>query len=185
MIFEINKIVVDIDVEATRDYYAQADRLNDCSCSGCVNYRQYTKECNNKIKDFFSGIGIDDMNFITEIIPLYVSRDAYEQDDCIDYMGFYHIKGEIIKNKQSSLGQKEIIQDKWEKIDEKFYVTIHNEIALLPNGFPTPCLQVGIFAHFPWVVDEENTYVFSVKNKPKKFGLITKLKNVFFRIAKK
>ncbi len=185
MIFEINKMVVDIDVEATRNYYTQVDRLNDCSCSGCVNYRKYTKECNNKIKDFFSGIGIDDMNYIAEIIPLDVTCDAYEQDYCIDYMGFYHVKGEIIENKQSSLGQQEIIQDKWEKIDEKFYVTIHNEIALLPSGFPTPCLQVEIFAHFPWVIDEENTYVFSVKNKPKKFGLITKLKNVFLGIAKK
>ena len=55
MIFEINQIVVDIDVEATRNYYAQEDRMNDCSCDGCVNYRQYTKECNNKIKEFFLG----------------------------------------------------------------------------------------------------------------------------------
>ena len=53
LIFEINQIVVDIDVEATRTYYTQVDRLNDCSCDGCVNYRQYTKERNNKIKDFF------------------------------------------------------------------------------------------------------------------------------------
>lgn len=185
MIFEINQIVVDIDVEATRNYYAQVDRINDCSCSGCVNYRQYTKECNNKIKDFFSGIGIDDMNFITEIIPLDVTCDAYEQDHCIDYMGFYHIKGEIIENKQSSLGQQEIIQDKWEKIDENFYVTIHNDISLLPDGFPTPYLQLEIFAHFPWVIDEENTYIFSTKNKSKKFGIITKLKNIFLGISKK
>ncbi|MBE7021110.1 MAG: hypothetical protein E7411_06740 [Ruminococcaceae bacterium] len=186
MIFEINQIVVDIDVEATRSYYTQVDRLNDCSCSGCVNYRQYTKECNNKIKDFFSGIGIDDMNFITEITPLDVTCDAYEQDHCIDYMGFYHIKGEIIENKQSPLSQQEcIIQDNWEKIDENFYVTIHNEISFLPDGFPTPCLQLGIFAHFPWVIEEENTYIFSTKNKSKKFGIITKLKNIFLGISKK
>ena len=76
MIFEINKMVVDIDVKATRNYYTQVDRLNDCTCSGCVNYRQYTKECNNKIKDFFSGIGIDDLNFITEIIPLAASKPS-------------------------------------------------------------------------------------------------------------
>lgn len=184
MIFEINQVVVDINVEATRSYYAQVDRINDCSCSGCVNYRQYTKECNNKIKDFFTGIGIDDMNFITEIIPLDVTRDVYEQDHCIDYMGFYHVKGEIIENKKS-LSQQECIQDKWEKIDENFYVTIHNEITLLPDGFPTPCLQVEIFAHFPWVADEENTYVFSVRNKNKKFDLITKLKNIFLGNCKK
>ncbi len=185
LIFEINQVVVNIDVEATRNYYAQVDRINDCSCSGCVNYRQYTKERNDKIKDFFSGIGIDDMNFITEIIPLDVSSDAYEQDHCIDYMGFYHVKGEIIEDKQSSLSQQECIQDNWEKIDENFYVTIHNEIALLPDGFPTPCLQLEIFAHFPWIADEENTYVCSVKNNNKVVSVITKLKNAILRIFKK
>ena len=81
MIFEINQIVVDIDVEATRNYYAQEDRMNDCSCDGCVNYRQYTKECNNKIKEFFSRIGIDDMNFITRISTLGASSETYEKDN--------------------------------------------------------------------------------------------------------
>jgi len=184
LVFEINQMVVDINVEATRNYYAQVDRINDCTCSGCVNYRQYTKECNDRIKDFFSKIGIDDMNCITEIIPMDVSCDAYEQDHCIDYMGFYHVKGEIIENKKS-LSQQECIQENWKKIDENFYVTIHNEISLLPDGFPAPCLQVEIFAHFPWIVDEENTYVFRIKNKNKKFDLIAKLKNIFLEIVKK
>ena len=185
LIFEINQILVDIDVEATRNYYAQVDRMNDCSCSGCVNYRQYANECNNKIKYFFSGIGIDNLNFITEIIPLDVSSDTYEQDHCIDYMGFYHIKGEIIENKQSFSSEQECIQDKWEKIDENFYVTIHDEIALLPDGFPAPHLQLEIFAHIPWALDEENTYVVSTPNNNKRFSLITKIKNVFLGLLKK
>lgn len=184
LVFEINQMVVDINVEATRNYYTQENRMNDCSCSGCINYRQNTKGCNDKIKGFFSKIGIDDMNYITEIIPMDVSCDSYEQDHCIDYMGFYHVKGEIIENK-NPLSKRESIQDKWEKLDENFYVTIHNKISLMPDEFPTPCLQVEIFAHFPWIVDEENTYVVSIENKNKKFDLITKLKNFFFSRCQK
>ena len=63
-------------------------------------------------------------------------------------------------------------------------MTIHNEIDLLPDGFPTPSLQVEIFAHFPWVIEEENEYVVSAKNKAKRFDIIAKLKNVFCRISK-
>ena len=99
-------------------------------------------------------------------------------------MGFYHVKGKIIENKQS-FSQQESIQDTWKKIDENFYVTIQNEISLLPDGFPTPCLQVEIFAHFPWVLDEENTYVVGTQNNNKRFSLITKIKNVFLGLLEK
>ncbi len=154
MLFEFEKQTVNIDVEATRNYYKEKKPINDCSCPGCRNYRQYIKEqCSNKIKEFFAEIGIDDMNCITEIIPLGAYRDDYEKDNCLNYMGFYHVKGEIIES------QRDKYYERWTAITESFHVSIHDEIALLPDGFPTPCVQAEIKAYIPWVLNEENEYI--------------------------
>lgn len=153
MLFEFNQMIVDIDVEATRKYYKQAEMINDCSCSGCRNYRQNMEQCNNNIKEFFSSLGIDNMNFITEIIPLDVSRDEYDKEHCIAYTGFYHIVGRIIENKKTKHEQE------WIKLDTNFAVIVHDDIDFLPDGFPKPYLQVDISVYVPWVLDEHNEYI--------------------------
>ncbi len=150
MLFEFKNVSVDIDVKETRDYYSKNNSVNNCSCSGCRNYRQYIENCESEIKDFFVSLGIDDMNCITEIIPFDVERERYEKDHRMLYMGFYHVKGQIIKTNSD---QDEI------KITEKFNIEISDEISMLPDGFPKPCLQINFSAYIPWVLDEENEYI--------------------------
>ena len=152
LIFEFNQMIVDVDVKATREYYKRTDMINNCSCSGCRNYREHMKQCNEKIKDFFSRIGIDNMNYITEIIPLDVFRDEYEKEQCIAYTGFYHVVGRIIEKKTK-------YEQEWIKIDTNFAAIVHDDIDLLPDGFPKPYLQVDISAYIPWVLDEQNEYI--------------------------
>lgn len=153
MIFNFGNAIADIDVERTRKYYSTNDSVNDCDCIGCKNYRAYIDNCDYKIKEIFSSMGIDDLKCITEIIPYDELKQDYEKLGGNLYGGFYHVCGKIIENESNNLEDTKVI------ITDKYEIYLVENIALVPNDFPQPVLQIEIFAHIPWVIEEENEYL--------------------------
>ena len=69
MLFEFGKVFVDIEVEATRNFYRNKLAENDCACAECVNFRRFADSCDARINQAFSDMGIDNMKYIYEVIP--------------------------------------------------------------------------------------------------------------------
>ena len=112
MIFDLGDTVVDIDVNATREYYTKYNPINDCNCTGCKNFRQAIMNCSDNVKETFKSFGIDDMRYITEIIPWVNVNSNDSRNGLFWYQGFFHVKGEVVKeDKNVSKGEEGIIID--------------------------------------------------------------------------
>lgn len=147
------KITVEIDADSTRAYYSSYDSTNDCDCTGCVNYREYTKQCDPAIPELLRSFGIDDLNYITEIIPYGSSRVDYDKYGGMTYGGFYHVVGKPLTAQQFTREDTEMI------ITDKFQLSLADRAVLVPEGFPQPVLQIEIWAKIPWVISCENDYL--------------------------
>lgn len=160
MLFEFGKHIVDIDVEATRSYYINTMPENDCNCSGCINFRKYADMCDNRIRQMFSDMGIDDMKRIYEIIPYEETVKDYENNGGNLYGGFFHVVGSVVTKpevpSESGLG---IVEDSSVKLTESFELCISESISLIPRDFPLPALQIELFAYIPWLLDGKNNYL--------------------------
>lgn len=152
MTFVFGKVTADIDADATRLFYKSGNYINDCSCAGCCNFRAYAAGFDEKIKSVLSAFGIDDPNFIAEIIPFDTSAQEYEKRGGLVYGGFYHAVGK-------TGGEKFKFEETAAKLTDNFEIFLSPDISLLPEGFPRPAVQIEIFAHIPWVIPEENTYI--------------------------
>ena len=96
MLFEFGEFLVDIDVEATRNYYRTNMTEDDCICAGCVNFRKFADGCDARIKQVFSDIGIDNMKYVYEIIPYDESAEDYEKEGGNLYGGFFPVVGRVL-----------------------------------------------------------------------------------------
>lgn len=142
MLFHFGDTLVEIDSEATRNYYLYHDCLNDCVRLGCQNFRQWTKYCPENIQEQFHQFGIDDLNQIIEILPCDVKLEDTQQPNGILYLGAYHVIGRIIESGESS---------KW-KLSESFTISVSEELALAMPDFPEPAMKIIISAYLPWVI---------------------------------
>lgn len=155
MIFNFNRAVVDIDAEGTRNYYNSCKPINDCSCTGCKNYRTYIQNCPFEIKALFQRFGIDDLRYITEIIPYVTTKDDFESDGHILYGGFYHVKGKLIQGLDTDFESRGVA------VTDNFEIYPANDKVLVDDDFPSPILQIELYAHIPWVISEKpDNYVY-------------------------
>ena len=153
MLFNFGKTIAEIDVDRTREYYSNHGYINDCTCMGCKNYRKYTQECSPEISEYFRSFGIDNMNFIAEIIPFDMSRSEYIKRGGLHYSGFYHVVGKILTPHDFEPNDNSI------KITDNFEISICDKPDLLSENFPKPALQIDIYAFIPWIVPDENIYL--------------------------
>ena len=155
MIFRFGQTLLDIDVEATRKFYSERNLVNDCSCTGCENYRHYVENCAPAIKEMFRSMGIEDLRYISEIIPYGAGREEYQKSGRILYGGFYHVKGRVIQRGSEEMETSAV------KLTEHYeiYPPLEEGGALVPDDFPTPVLQIEIYAQIPWLISAENDYV--------------------------
>lgn len=153
MLFNFGKTIAEIDVEHTREYYLKHGYINDCTCTGCINYRKYTQKCIPEILEFFRSLGIDNMNFIREIIPYDMNKSEYIKCGGLHYGGFYHIVGEILNPQEFEQHDTAI------KVTDNFEIFLYDKPYLVPKDFPKPILQIEIMAFIPWIIPNENTYL--------------------------
>ena len=175
MVYTIDNCTINRDSAATRAYYTEHPAHNSCTCSGCKNFREYSKMFPAEVKDFFSSVGISDMRVIAEIIP-HITLD----DGLLFYGGFFHVVGTMTnapeftqevpcyESSTDADGKRTFVKTGTEKrtwyetafrkLTDSFEIMFSDSTALVPDDFPRPVLQLDINAHIPWVIDEENTY---------------------------
>ena len=164
-----------IDEDTTRAFYRAHGENNNCECSGCRNFRACLPKLNDRVKEFFGSVGIDDMAVISEIMPL-----AAEEDGMMLYGGFFHVVGELENipsvtyeipcceyavdengNRTTVITGRETryhTETSHHRLWDDFDIWFSGSLGMVPEGFPEPTLQLEIYAKLPWVLDEENTY---------------------------
>lgn len=167
---EIGQCVVEIDDEATRAYYAAGNRINDCGCDECVNFRAYAADFPIRTKEFFASLGIDDMRVIAELCP-YTHHDGSALIG-----GFYHLVGSMTgghaprrvtglrdklreffglgPRKRPENGDDTRLSGVME-IGEELTVFFKTPCDLMPRDFPENAVQMEISTTIPWVLDKK------------------------------
>ncbi|MEL7570633.1 MAG: hypothetical protein AAGU14_08750 [Eubacteriaceae bacterium] len=165
MIIDLEKYILDVDIEATKQAYTKIQPVNEqCACDDCQNYAIAIKTVNLKITEFFDSFGIN------------ISRPAevwgwYDKEKNIyDYGGFYHIVGNIIEQKEkldiqfmkklSHMNGNMVIQ-----LTDKFHIWFTNDCALIPDDFPKPYFQMEISTELPWSLNRPCAE--DIEDKPK------------------
>jgi hypothetical protein len=138
--------ILQIDQQATHHAYDQLPADWDCTCSYCRNFRAALSVLPGTFLTALEDMGIN----------LLHPAEAIEYPNLKThlhlYEGWYHVVGHIHAAPSVVLdpyGRREIISG--------VEVRVSDTLALLPEGFPTPAIQVEFFVSLPWVLDEAYT----------------------------
>ena len=155
MILEFGKYRLDVDVDRTRAFYKEHAKklVDDCGCINCCNFDQAILTASDKILSFFDALGVDPHKS-PEIFNVI---GALDKNGLVLYNGFYHIVGTILAGEDIWIFDgKDLLrhnESAFYVVDENFRVGFTKKLDLLEEDFPTPCIQMEIDAHLPWVMD--------------------------------
>ena len=153
MIFDFGNFRLDINVEATKAFYSKSRKtvLEDCGCVNCRNYYEAISKVSDKVKSFFSSLGIDPQKS-----PEATWWDTNE-DGIAHYSIIFHVAGTIIKSvdiyKPVGDNGYQIIYENFYEVDKNFKIGFTSNAVLVEKDFPKPCIQLEIEAYLPWVID--------------------------------
>ena len=155
MVFEFGKFKIDVDVEATREYYAKHGRtvLEDCGCINCRNFYTVMSNPTEKVRAFFDSIGADPLKS-----PEATWFDTNENGIAYYYI-IYHLVGTIIHaddiyTPHPNGNGASLKLESFYEIDKDFKVGFLCKKDYVWKKFPDPCIQLEIDARLPWVLDE-------------------------------
>jgi len=143
---------IEYNKEATQTAYAELpnDTLG-CNCKTCCNFMKATPTVSKTILAFFEQFGI-------ELLKPAEIYENYSENGRVFYGGWYHIVGNYLTG-----------DDVWQpvnkdpnhkhiapmfQVDDEFKVGFTKDLALVPQGFPTPILQMEVVFSLPWVLEE-------------------------------
>jgi len=176
MRIEIENCIIDIDENATREYYAKGDKINDCECADCENFRAFAPNFPDEVKEFFRSLGIDDMRVVRELSPYTLHEGKLSTG------GFYHIVGsmeggykprpapDFRDTLRKMLGLKpsrhrNLLEDDTREsgiiymdLDapvDFFDVYFKVPCDLAPDDFPDNAVQLEFSTSIPWVIDKK------------------------------
>ena len=94
MIIDFGNFRLDVDVDSTKAFYDMHGKtvLEDCGCINCQNYYEAISKVSDKVKNFFSSLGIDPQKS-----PEATWWDTSE-DGIAYYSIIFHVVGTIIKS---------------------------------------------------------------------------------------
>lgn len=154
MVFEFGKFKIDVDVEATREYYAKYGQtvLEDCGCINCQNFYAVMSNPSDKVRDFFDSLGVDPLKS-----PEATWFTTFENGTAYYYI-YYHLVGTIIQAEDTCTPATEsrgssLKMECLHEIDKDFKVGFRCEKEFVWEKFPDPCIQLEIDARLPWVLD--------------------------------
>lgn len=153
MIFNFGPYTVDIDIEKTREYYNNLV-IPEIYCNmGYKNYVAIIPHLPVEVKSFYKAIGVD----IYKIREVYVN--CVNRDGSICYGGFYCFYGNVIKNNELSLYEKETLKDGYAYALTKDYCIEFIEYENVEDSNNTLTnFKIDILANMPWILSEANPY---------------------------
>ncbi len=146
MLFRFENTIADIDLEKTKSYHKIIYSPDYCHCSGCKNFKHWTKRCNPAIREAFRKIGIEDMRYFSELSYPIVTE--YQNQEAILYMGMYYVVGTIVHQPENLIQPPEVFPE----LPDYFQYCISDKHDLVPDDFPRPALQLDFYAYLPWIV---------------------------------
>lgn len=157
MIFRFSDCVLDVDVERTRKFYARDNRWQ-CDCRDCRNYDKAILAAPEAVVTFLRSLGIDPR----KPAEVFNVTGMPEADGTIWYNGWYHVCGTLVECPETvtetvSENGSRSLSYRWElgyrpDPDYPFVLLPTKEINLLPEGFPTPAVELELDTHLPWVL---------------------------------
>lgn len=157
MIFEQGVYGLDVDVERTRAYYAQAGGV-DCGCSGCRNYAVAVKQMPRTVRGFLEQFGIDPAK------PAETTAYNALADGQTWYHAWFHICGQIQEGtepfRQTGPKSFELKREYQIPLGGDSDVWFMADCDLLDKAFPRPAYQLEVTFYLPWVLEEPNDYLY-------------------------
>lgn len=176
MRLQVENCIVDIDENATREYYLSHPALYDCECKVCRAFLRHAPEFPEKVRAFFSSCGIDDMRLVTEVSPL----DGDEGPGPYYIDGWFFAVGSMeggdppkvwyppankLKRFFSNLFDRKryvsrevndrlIRYSRQYEVDDDFLVSFSNQADLIPDDFPKDFVQINFTTHIPGLENE-------------------------------
>ena len=157
MIFRFADYTLDIDMERTREFYARDDRWQ-CHCQDCRNYNKAILTAPNTVLDFLQGMGVDPC----KPEEVFNVTGVPEKDGTIWYNGWFHVCGTLVECPETVIetvaeNGSSSFSYRWElgyrpDPDYPFVLLPIRDISLLPEGFPTPAVELELDTHLPWVL---------------------------------
>ncbi len=177
MRLEIRNCTVNIDAEATREYYRNHPEPYDCGCDICRAYIKHAPDFPEEVREFFASCGIDDMLSVVEV-------SSYgEDEDPMPIDGWFYAVGSIRGGEPSKVWHppayrrrkafakrfnKKLYDElcKLERIAElermsgeykvcgDFSVRFSNHLALVPESFPENRVQIRFETCIPKLKEE-------------------------------
>jgi hypothetical protein len=158
MIFEFGTYRIDADIESTRAFYRDhAVKIADaCDCADCQNFDKAIRRVSADVLHFFDSLGIAPCKG-AEVYN--VTGGEPDTNGLILYHGFYHLsaslsKGDPIWIPHEKQG-KRLNMSAFYALNEHFRIGFTEEVELLEDNFPKPCIQLEILVHLPWILDSK------------------------------
>ena len=146
---KIDSWLIEIDVTKTKEFYEKHHFISeDCACDYCANYILACDTFSPEVRDLFHALGIDPRK------EGEVSEFMKNEDGTHVYGAFYHLVGRIIE------GPRILETAKQEsEISPLIFVNYHGieisfteDLSLVPEGFPTPTIQLELQLTIPWLL---------------------------------
>ncbi|MFC0189428.1 hypothetical protein ACFFJY_14080 [Fictibacillus aquaticus] len=141
---QIENWLLEIDILRTREFYKNG--LEVCNCLYCNNYIAASKSFDSSVVSLFHSLGI------TSSFPAHLSEFPATEEGMRMYIGVYHAVGRVLNGElcaTSNWTEKSTFQ-----IDN-FTFGFSDETEFVPEGLPSPVLQLKFEAHIPWVLEEK------------------------------
>lgn len=139
----IGKSLVEVDLAKTREFYSKDIEV--CNCLYCKNYIEASKVLATSVSEIFNKLGV------LPTKPAELSDFPAEEAGARLYIGDYHLVGRVLEGELcTSSNFNELNTFKV----ENFTFGFSEDLAYVPEGFPTPVLQLNFVANIPWILKE-------------------------------
>lgn len=140
----IGKWLIEADVKKSRKFYNKEIEL--CNCIYCKNYIRACKHLKFSVLDLFNKLGIHPAK------PAHLSEFPTDEDGIRLYIGGYFLVGRLLEGELCT-------DSNFHEINtftvENFIFGFSKDIQFIPEGFPSPVLQLSFEAKIPWILEEK------------------------------
>ncbi len=134
--------LLEVDIAGTKTTYDQLLIIT-CTCTYCRNYLAAIELLPKNFLDICNALSIDPRKAAEVWEVPFADGTHY-------YGGWYHLVGRVVTERNSGLLQVGATS----LLSGGFTVSFTDRIALVPEDFPTPMLQMAFTGKVPWVLGE-------------------------------